>query len=144
MAKMRAHEVYEAELRSGTAYLGSFLSVKEAEQTIRDITRTAWWRRRTTVHEIELRYKPRNKLATAVVLDETDMAGYRRKGLITLVGGGLCPGLVYHELGHIISYDETEDHGPKFIKAQLDIIYHFHSPWAAKLLEESYQKAGLL
>lgn len=131
--------VYKAEIRSGVAWCGAFILPAHAQTALDDITKDSWWRRRTKVRRMELRWKPGNVFCYGHEHPEDPTLG-----IVTITASSLAPGVLYHEAGHVLTYDEEQDHGPKWMRAYIGIMERQFGPWASELLQEAFEEAGLL
>jgi len=134
----RQHEIYKAEIRSGVAWSGAYILPAHAQAALDALCRMAWWRRRTKVRHIELRWKPGNVFCYGHQ-DTEDEA----RGFITVNAASLAPGVLFHEAAHVLTHDEDEDHGPRWMRAYVGIVERRFGAWASELLQEAFEEAGL-
>ena len=134
----RQHAVYKAEIKSGVAWSGAYILPAHAQAALDKLAQSAWWKRRTKVRRLELRWKPGNVFCYGHQCGDDETLG-----IVIVNASALSPGVLFHEAAHVLTYDEVEDHGPRWMRAYVAIVTRQFGPWAGELLQEAFEQDGL-
>jgi hypothetical protein len=141
MAKLKQrHKLYDSENDVWPEY-GT--PTPDAAQGWYDwITRTKWWRDRSTVKHIRLKYPIFGKLSGIVLEDNV--------AVVEFSPFSLTKECLLHELGHVLDYHPgtseaamERDHNPTFAGILLALVGRYMSADEAKKLAAAYEARGV-
>ena len=135
MRDFQRARVYAAE-RTLHGYL---LRTADAVRSYVDrIVRSAWWRRRCIVGEVEVYEVSRSRYYSAD--RESRYVGY-----VILRGDAKThdEATILHELAHILTPAGFADHGEEFCRNYLDLVCKFMGPEAAEDLGDRFTRGGV-
>ena len=131
MPDARAEAIYRAELLA-LWFGGWFLDLADAEAHVAHICRTKFWRQRTPVRKVVMRYGETRNSQSSI----RDGIGY-----VDINRARLCEQFVHHEMAHLIA--PAAGHGPQFLEALLALTKFTMGQWFEQRLRHQLEAEGI-